>query len=128
MAAGDPNRCGIYDVIEVLALNVMANATGRPSPACARPSVCFSASFDQSRDPARRARRNVRRITMISMGVSTSLFLDRDRRSSCAYFPRGDETLEETQLAQAAYRGEALCSIVRTFRCSTSGPVGVGLR
>ncbi len=29
-----------------------------------------------------------------------SLFLDRDRQYSCAYFPRGDETLEEAQSAK----------------------------
>jgi cyclopropane-fatty-acyl-phospholipid synthase len=29
-----------------------------------------------------------------------SLFLDRDRQYSCAYFPRGDETLEEAQAAK----------------------------
>jgi cyclopropane-fatty-acyl-phospholipid synthase len=29
-----------------------------------------------------------------------SLFLDRDRQYSCAYFPRGDETLEEAQTAK----------------------------
>jgi cyclopropane-fatty-acyl-phospholipid synthase len=33
-------------------------------------------------------------------GQLYSLFLDRDRQYSCAYFPRGDETLEQSQIAK----------------------------
>ena len=33
-------------------------------------------------------------------GQLYSLFLDRDRQYSCAYFPRGDESLEEAQTAK----------------------------
>ncbi len=32
-----------------------------------------------------------------------ALFLDRDRQYSCAYFPHGDETLEEAQLAKKSH-------------------------
>jgi cyclopropane-fatty-acyl-phospholipid synthase len=38
-----------------------------------------------------------------------SLFLDRDRQYSCAYFPRGDETLEEAQLAKKRHIAAKLC-------------------
>lgn len=48
---------------------------------------------------ARRARRNVAHHYDLN-GRLYSLFLDRDRQYSCAYFPRGDETLEEAQAAK----------------------------
>ena len=38
-----------------------------------------------------------------------SLFLDRDRQYSCAYFPRGDETLEEAQAAKKRHIAAKLC-------------------
>ena len=38
-----------------------------------------------------------------------SLFLDRDRQYSCAYFPRGDETLEEAQTAKKRHIAAKLC-------------------
>ena len=38
-----------------------------------------------------------------------SLFLDRDRQYSCAYFPRGDETLEEAQVAKKRHIAAKLC-------------------
>src|SRR6202035_5393345 len=38
-----------------------------------------------------------------------SLFLDRDRQYSCAYFRRGDETLEEAQLAKKQHIAVKLC-------------------
>ncbi len=48
---------------------------------------------------ARRARRNVAHHYDLN-GRLYSLFLDRDRQYSCAYFARGDETLEEAQAAK----------------------------
>jgi cyclopropane-fatty-acyl-phospholipid synthase len=48
---------------------------------------------------ARRAKRNVAHHYDLN-GRLYSLFLDRDRQYSCAYFPRGDETLEEAQSAK----------------------------
>jgi cyclopropane-fatty-acyl-phospholipid synthase len=53
----------------------------------------------QQANPVGRARRNVAHHYDLS-GRLYSLFLDRDRQYSCAYFPRGDETLEEAQLAK----------------------------
>ena len=38
-----------------------------------------------------------------------SLFLDRDRQYSCAYFPRGDETLEQAQIAKKRHIAAKLC-------------------
>ncbi len=48
---------------------------------------------------AQRSRRNVAHHYDLN-GRLYSLFLDRDRQYSCAYFPRGDETLEEAQAAK----------------------------
>ena len=50
-------------------------------------------------NPAPRARRNVAHHYDLD-GRLYSLFLDADRQYSCAYFARGDETLEEAQLAK----------------------------
>lgn len=48
---------------------------------------------------AGRARRNVAHHYDLN-GRLYSLFLDRDRQYSCAYFPRGDESLDEAQAAK----------------------------
>ena len=50
-------------------------------------------------NPAARAHRNVAHHYDLD-GRLYSLFLDADRQYSCAYFARGDETLEEAQLAK----------------------------
>ena len=50
-------------------------------------------------NPARRAQRNVAHHYDLN-GRLYSLFLDRDRQYSCAYFPTGGETLEEAQAAK----------------------------
>jgi cyclopropane-fatty-acyl-phospholipid synthase len=48
---------------------------------------------------ARRSKHNVAHHYDLN-GRLYSLFLDRDRQYSCAYFPHGDETLEEAQAAK----------------------------
>ncbi len=50
-------------------------------------------------NPRPRSRRNVARHYDLN-GRLYSLFLDRDRQYSCAYFPNGDETLDEAQAAK----------------------------
>ncbi len=50
-------------------------------------------------NPVSRAKRNVAHHYDLS-GDLYARFLDRDRQYSCAYFPRGDETLEEAQIAK----------------------------
>jgi cyclopropane-fatty-acyl-phospholipid synthase len=50
-------------------------------------------------NPAARAKKNVAHHYDLN-GRLYSLFLDRDRQYSCAYFARGDETLEEAQAAK----------------------------
>ena len=48
---------------------------------------------------AHRAKRNVAHHYDLN-GRLYSLFLDRDRQYSCGYFPRGDETIDEAQVAK----------------------------
>jgi cyclopropane-fatty-acyl-phospholipid synthase len=50
-------------------------------------------------NPASRAKKNVAHHYDLSDELYDR-FLDRDRQYSCAYFPRGDETLEEAQIAK----------------------------
>src|SRR4051794_8427118 len=50
-------------------------------------------------NPTPRAKKNVAHHYDLS-GELYARFLDRDRQYSCAYFPRGDETLDEAQIAK----------------------------
>jgi cyclopropane-fatty-acyl-phospholipid synthase len=92
-----PLDCTIYDVLDVLMTNM---GGGRSS--------FFMAAQDRFRllsrrlaqfNPASRSQRNVAHHYDLN-GRLYSLFLDRDRQYSCAYFARGDETLEEAQAAK----------------------------
>jgi len=102
-----PDGCGIYDVIEVLALNVLANAKGHPIARLRAALGVIRRRIDQY-NPAHRARRNVAHHYDLN-GRLYSLFLDRDRQYSCAYFPRGDETLDEAQVAKKRHIAAKLC-------------------
>src|SRR3984957_2294767 len=102
-----PDGCGIYDVIEVLALNVMANAEGHPIARLRSVLGTIRRRIDQY-NPAPRAQRNVAHHYDLN-GRLYSLFLDRDRQYSCAYFPRGDETLEQAQIAKKRHIAAKLC-------------------
>ena len=102
-----PDGCGIYDVIETLALNVMANAQGHPIARVRSILGVIRRRIDQY-NPAPRAQRNVAHHYDLN-GRLYSLFLDRDRQYSCAYFPRGDETLEEAQIAKKRHIAAKLC-------------------
>jgi len=94
----EPQGCTIYDVLDVLLSN--ADAAGS-----ANPMIALRNGLDQlSRrvrqfNPAIRARRNVAHHYDLN-GRLYSLLLDRDRQYSCAYFPRGNETLDEAQAAK----------------------------
>ena len=94
----EPLGCTIYDVIEVLLINV-ANNTERHALLWLRVALRrLRRQLDQF-NPAGRARRNVAHHYDLD-GRLYSLFLDRDWQYSCAYFPRGDETLEAAQAAK----------------------------
>ena len=96
-----PVGCTIYDVLDVLLANIEA---GRDDP----PVMLRMRRLGQTltrriaqHNQCDRARRNVAHHYDID-GRIYDLFLDQDRQYSCAYFPRGDETLDEAQAAKKA--------------------------
>jgi cyclopropane-fatty-acyl-phospholipid synthase len=103
----EPLGCPIYDVLDVLMTNLMANGDGHPAARFGAAVGWARRRLDQF-NPAGRARRNVAHHYDLN-GRLYSLFLDRDRQYSCAYFPRGDETLEAAQAAKKRHIAAKLC-------------------
>lgn len=105
MAAGElymegelePIGCSLYELLDVLVVNVWEGG-GHPSERVLAWLRHLKRRIDQL-NPAGRSRRNVAHHYDLN-GRLYSLFLDRDRQYSCAYFARGDETLEEAQAAK----------------------------
>ncbi len=91
-----PVGCTLYDLMDVFMVNAVQG--GHPGATVSSRVREAKRLFTQY-NPAPRARRNVAHHYDLS-GRLYSLFLDRDRQYSCAYFPRGDETLEEAQEAK----------------------------
>src|SRR5215469_16460681 len=102
-----PDERGIYQTLDVLVSNLSANAKGHPVGQLRSILGTIRRRIDQY-NPAHRARRNVAHHYDLN-GRLYSLFLDRDRQYSCAYFPRGDETLEEAQMAKKRHIAAKLC-------------------
>ena len=94
-----PQDCSIYQVLDVLLANL--KAAGMAALPTMQGRVVAGTMIRRllQINSAVRARRNVAHHYDLN-GRLYSLFLDRDRQYSCAYFPRGDETLEEAQLAK----------------------------
>jgi cyclopropane-fatty-acyl-phospholipid synthase len=94
-----PQDCGIYQVLDVILTNL--KAAGMAALPTMQGRIIAGTMVRRLRqiNSAVRARRNVAHHYDLN-GRLYSLFLDRDRQYSCAYFPRGDETLEEAQLAK----------------------------
>jgi cyclopropane-fatty-acyl-phospholipid synthase len=88
----------IYDVLDVLMTNLMADGGGK-WVISAREALAIATRRLAQFNPAQRARRNVAHHYDLN-GRLYSLFLDRDRQYSCAYFPRGDESIDEAQAAK----------------------------
>ena len=103
----EPDGCTIYDVLDLVVANVMAGGNTHPVAAMHAALLRAKRRFDQN-NPAGRARKNVAHHYDLS-GRLYSLFLDRDRQYSCAYFRRGDETLEEAQIAKKRHIAAKLC-------------------
>jgi cyclopropane-fatty-acyl-phospholipid synthase len=93
-----PVECGIDDVLDVLTAN-MGTGTGAHPAMRLRAALSFRLRRFVQFNPAWRARRNAAHHYDLN-GRLYSLFLDRDRQYSCAYFPTGSETLEEAQAAK----------------------------
>src|SRR5579875_3279820 len=93
-----PLDCGIYDVLDVLTANLAATVNAHPALKLRERIGLYSRRLKQF-NPAATARRNVAHHYDLN-GRLYSLFLDRDRQYSCAYFPTGNETLDEAQAAK----------------------------
>lgn len=100
-------NCSIHDVLDVLISNVAASGRTHVVARWRSALRVLKRRIDQyNRIGA--SRRNVAHHYDLN-GRLYSLFLDRDRQYSCAYFPRGDETLEEAQLAKKQHIAAKLC-------------------
>ncbi|MDT8264522.1 class I SAM-dependent methyltransferase, partial [Roseomonas sp. DSM 102946] len=90
----EPAGCSLFELMDVLAMNYIETPPG--AEMVLERVRWLRRRFDQL-NPAGRSRRNVAHHYDLDSRLY-SLFLDRDRQYSCAYFPKGDETLEEAQL------------------------------
>ena len=92
-----PLGCTIYDVLEVLLLNQQVGGlhTGNKLQTVRRVLMRRWSQWN----PAKKSRKNVAHHYDLGDQLYEQ-FLDRDWQYSCAYFPRGDETLEEAQEAK----------------------------
>ena len=93
-----PENCQIYDLLDLMIANMERGGQHRLMQLRTRLGTAIKRWA--TNNPAARSRRNVAHHYDLN-GRLYSLFLDRDRQYSCAYFRRGgDETLEEAQLAK----------------------------
>src|SRR6185437_2227551 len=88
-----PGEGGIYDLLALAMLNLKANPSGHPAIRTRERLEGLIRRILQF-NPASRSRRNVAHHYDLN-GRLYSLFLDRDRQYSCAYFRNGNETLED---------------------------------
>jgi cyclopropane-fatty-acyl-phospholipid synthase len=91
-----PLNCSIHEVLTVLLQNIRHGGV---------PVIEWNLKLARILRPFIQANNAVREKHNVAHhydlnGRLYSLFLDRDRQYSCAYFPRGDETLEEAQAAK----------------------------
>ena len=97
----------IHDVLAVLLANLRANPNGVHVTRLRRWAARVFRPLDQF-NAARRAKRNVAHHYDLD-GRLYSLFLDRDRQYSCAYFRDWTETLEAAQAAKKRHIAAKLC-------------------
>ncbi|MEA2769076.1 MAG: cyclopropane-fatty-acyl-phospholipid synthase [Acetobacteraceae bacterium] len=97
----------IHDILAVLVANLRGGSGGSLVVWLRRAAARMRRPLDQF-NAAGRARRNVAHHYDLN-GRLYSLFLDRDRQYSCAYFPAGSETLEEAQAAKKRHIAAKLC-------------------
>ncbi len=91
-----PFEGSIYDVLHVLLANTRHRAVA---------VMAFAEKLGRLLRPILQANNAIRSKHNVAHhydlnGQLYSLFLDQDRQYSCGYFPRGDETLEEAQIAK----------------------------
>ncbi|HTU54996.1 MAG TPA: cyclopropane-fatty-acyl-phospholipid synthase family protein [Acetobacteraceae bacterium] len=93
-----PVECSLYELLDLLVANATA-AGGGTGIMRLRARLGRLIRYLAQYNPAPRARRNAAHHYDLN-GRLYSLFLDRDRQYSCAYFRRGDETIDEAQVAK----------------------------
>src|SRR5665647_1099908 len=93
-----PVDCTIYEVLDTLCTNLMAATSSQPMVRLREMLALVTRRLAQF-NPAGRARRNVAHHYDLN-GRLYSLFLDRDRQYSCAYFQSLDQSLDDAQLAK----------------------------
>ncbi len=98
---------GIHDLMSVVMLNLRHQPTGHPLLRL-RELLSGAGRYWAQYNPVGRARRNVAHHYDLN-GRLYSLFLDRDRQYSCAYFRNGNETLDEAQTAKKRHIAAKLC-------------------
>lgn len=102
-----PDGCTIFEVLDVLMTNQWVDQQSHPIAWLRDTLRTLVRRFDQF-NPVSRSHRNVAHHYDLN-GRLYSLFLDRDRQYSCAYFPTGEETLEEAQVAKKRHIAAKLC-------------------
>jgi cyclopropane-fatty-acyl-phospholipid synthase len=102
-----PEGCSIHDLMDLLICNLARNYAGMPMARLRTALRTLKRRFDQY-NPAKRSQQNVAHHYDLN-GRLYSLFLDRDRQYSCAYFPTGTESLEEAQTAKKRHIAAKLC-------------------
>jgi cyclopropane-fatty-acyl-phospholipid synthase len=102
----EPLDCKLEDILDLLFGNLEAG--GRHPGLALRRGIARLLRRAAQYNPIPRARRNVAHHYDLN-GRLYSLFLDRDRQYSCAYFARGTETLEEAQAEKKRHIAQKLC-------------------
>lgn len=93
----EPEGCSLFALLDLFILNMM-NGGAHPAERAMELFRLARRRLDQL-NSAGRSRRNVAHHYDLN-GRLYSLFLDRDRQYSCAYFATGTETLEQAQAAK----------------------------
>ena len=93
-----PVGCELFDFVDLIFLNMQTRLAFHPIIRW-RERLRTRLRRLRQFNPVERAQRNVAHHYDLN-GALYSLFLDEDRQYSCAYFERGDETLEQAQLAK----------------------------
>jgi cyclopropane-fatty-acyl-phospholipid synthase len=94
----EPVGCTIYEVLDLLMRNIAAEGSSQPILTAQIWLGRITRRLAQW-NPASRARAHVAHHYDLD-GRLYRLFLDTDQQYSCAYFPNGDETLEQAQIAK----------------------------
>ncbi len=116
-----PLDCTHDDVLDVLLHNLAAGRPPSRAPMQDGPARLLRRARSTTR--AQRSRRNVAHHYDLDERLY-ALFLDRDWQYSCAYFPTGDETLDEAQVAKKRHIAAKLLLDGPACACWTSAAAG----